>query len=72
MGWFNVQADRSQRQEHKSSFAMRWGVGVATFFTERFGFNLEAGYILPLSGDLGGGDSFDLIPITASFFFVFK
>jgi opacity protein-like surface antigen len=72
MGWYNVQADRSNNQEHKSSFAMRFGVGVATFFTERFGFNLEAGYILPLSGDLAGGDSFQLIPITASFFYCFK
>jgi opacity protein-like surface antigen len=72
MGWFNVQADRSTNQDHKSSFAMRFGLGVATFVTERFGLNLEAGYILPLSGDLGGGESFDLIPITVSFFYCFK
>jgi opacity protein-like surface antigen len=72
MGWVNVQADRSNNKEHKSSFGMRFGLGVQTFFTERFGFNLEAGYILPLTGDLGGGDSFDIIPITASFFYCFK
>jgi opacity protein-like surface antigen len=72
MGWFNVQADRSNNQEHKSSFAMRFGLGLATFFTERLGFNVEAGYILPLSGDLGGGDSFDLVPFTFSFFYCFK
>lgn len=72
MGWVNVQADRSTNQDHKSSFGMRFGIGVQTFFTERFGFNLEAGYILPLTGDLGGGDSFDIIPITASFFYCFK
>jgi opacity protein-like surface antigen len=72
MGWVNVQADRSNNQEHKSSFGMRFGLGLSTFITERLGFNLEAGYILPLTGDLGGGQSFDLIPITASFFYCFK
>src|SRR5688572_7518131 len=61
MGWFNVQADRSGNEEHKSSFAMRFGLGLGTFITSRLGLTVEAGYILPLTGDLGGGHSFDLV-----------
>ena len=52
--------------------AMRFGLGVATYFTERTGFLLEAGYILPLTGDISGDDSFGLIPITASLFLRLK
>jgi opacity protein-like surface antigen len=72
MGWVNVQADRVSVYEHESSFGMRFGLGVAAYLTERIGLALEAAYILPLSGDLGGGNSFDIIPITASIFFRFK
>lgn len=72
MGWVNVQADQVANSLHKSSFGMRFGLGLVTYITERVGFALEAGYILPLSGDLGGGNSFDLIPITGSIFFRFK
>jgi opacity protein-like surface antigen len=71
MGWYNVQADQAINQRHLSSFAMRFGLGVAAFITPRLGFNLEAGYVLPLTGDLGGGDRFDVIPITASLFYRF-
>jgi len=72
MGWFNVQADKTGNNFHKSSFGMRFGLGLAAFITERTGIALEAGYILPLSGTLGGGQSFDLVPITLSVFFRFK
>ena len=72
MGWFNVQADKSNNDLHKSSFAMRFGLGLAAYITERTGVALEAGYILPLSGTLAGGKSFDLVPITLSVFFKFK
>lgn len=72
MGWVNVQADRVSVSTHKSSFGMRFGLGVAAYITERTGVALEAAYILPLTGTLGGGDSFDLVPITLSLFFRFK
>lgn len=72
MGWFNVQADKTNNDLHKSSFAMRFGLGLAAYITERTGVALEAGYILPLTGTLGGGKSFDLVPITLSVFFKFK
>ncbi len=72
MGWYNVQADRVANNLHESSFAMRFGLGLATFITNNFGFTLEAGYILPLSGNLGGGDRFDIIPITGMFFYRFR
>jgi opacity protein-like surface antigen len=71
-GWFNVQADQTGSYSHESSFAMRFGVGVVGFVTQRIGLAVEAAYILPLTGDLGGGESFDLIPITASLFFNFE
>lgn len=71
-GWFNVQADRVGNSVHESSFAMRFGLGLAAYLTQRTGVAIEGGYILPLSGRLGGGDSFDLIPVTASIFFRFK
>ena len=72
IGWVNVQSDRTSVDTHKSSFGMRFGLGVAAYITERTGVALEAGYILPLSGTLGGGQSFDLVPITLSVFFRFK
>lgn len=72
MGWFNVQSDKTNNDVHKSSFAMRFGLGLAAYITERTGVALEAGYILPLSGTLGGAESFDLVPITLSVFFRFK
>lgn len=72
MGWYNVQADRVSVSLHESSFALKFGVGVLAYFTERLGFALEAAYIIPMTGELGGGDRFDLIPITGSFFFRFK
>lgn len=72
MGWYNVQADRVPNTLHESSFAMRFGLGLATFITNNFGFTLEAGYILPLSGELAGGNSFDIIPITGMFFYRFR
>jgi opacity protein-like surface antigen len=71
-GWMNVQADRVSSYSHESAFAMRFGLGVAAYLTDRIGLAVEAAYILPLTGNLGGGDSFDLIPITASVFFRFK
>lgn len=71
-GWLNVQADQVSAYSHESAFAMRFGLGVAAYFTDRLGLAVEAAYILPLTGNLGGGDSFDLIPITASLFFRFK
>jgi opacity protein-like surface antigen len=71
-GWMNVQADRVSSYSHQSSFAMRFGLGVAAYVTERIGVAVEAAYILPLTGTLGGGNSFDIIPITASVFFRFK
>lgn len=72
MGWVNVQADRTSVSVHESSFGMRFGVGVLGYITERTGVSLEAAYIMPLSGSLGGGDRFALIPITASVFFRFS
>lgn len=72
MGWVNVQADKVANHTHKSSFGMRFGLGVAAYLTERTGLALEAGYILPLTGNLGGAKSFDIIPITMSVFFRFK
>ncbi|MFN2426121.1 MAG: porin family protein [Candidatus Binatia bacterium] len=72
MGWVNVQADKVANHTHKSSFGMRFGLGVAAYITERTGVALEAAYILPLTGTLGGGQSFDLVPITLSVFFRFK
>ena len=71
-GWFNVQADRVSAYSHQSSFGMRFGIGLMTYVTDRVGLAVEAAYILPLTGDLGGGDSFGIIPITASVFFRFK
>lgn len=71
-GWFNVQADQVSAYSHQSSFAMKFGVGVAAYLTDRLGVAVEAAYLLPLTGTLGGGDSFDIIPITASVFFRFK
>jgi opacity protein-like surface antigen len=72
MGWYNVQADRTSLSTHESAFAMRFGLGLMAYVTERLGFALEAAYILPMTGTLGGGDRFDLVPITASVFFRFK
>lgn len=72
MGWYNVQADRTSNSTHESAFAMRFGLGLMAYITERVGFALEAAYILPLTGTLAGGDSFELVPITASVFFRFK
>ena len=74
MGWFNVQSDHESGQPnlHKSSFAMRFGLGLLTYISARSGVSLEAGYILPLTGDLAGGESFELIPISLSFFFRFS
>lgn len=72
MGWYNVQADRVANNLHESAFAMRFAVGVLAYITERTGVAIEAAYILPVTGTLGGGDRFDLIPITASVFFRFK
>lgn len=71
-GWFNVQADQVSAYSHQSSFGMRFGLGLAAYLTERIGVQVEAAYLLPLTGSLGGGDSFDIIPITASLFFRFK
>jgi opacity protein-like surface antigen len=71
-GWYNVQADREAVSVHESSFGLRFGIGVLGMITERIGLSLEAAYILPTTGDLGGKHSFDLIPITASFFFRFS
>lgn len=71
-GWFNVQADRVSAYSHQSSFGMRFGLGVMAYVTDRIGVAVEAAYLLPLTGNLGGGDSFDIIPITASVFFRFK
>lgn len=71
-GWFNVQADQVSAYSHRSSFGMRFGLGVMAYVTERIGLAVEAAYILPLTGSLGGSDSFDIIPITASVFFRFK
>lgn len=71
-GWFNVQADRVSANSHQSAFAMRFGLGVMAYVTDNIGVAVEAAYILPLTSRLGGGDSFDIIPITASVFFRFK
>jgi opacity protein-like surface antigen len=72
LGWFNVQADRTSVSIHESSFAARFGLGVAAFITERAGVSFEAGYILPMTSTLGGKDRFDHIPMTLSLFFKFK
>lgn len=72
MGWVNVQADRQSVSIRESAFGMRFGLGVLAYITERTGIALEAAYVLPMSGKLGGSDRFDIIPITASLFFRFK
>ncbi len=72
VGWYNVQADRQSVSVHESSFASRFGLGIAAFITERMGVSFEAGYILPMTGVIGGKDRFDLIPMTLSVFFKFK
>jgi len=72
MGWYNVQADKQAVSIHESSFALRFGLGVAAFITDRLGVAFESGYILPTSGSIAGGNSFDLIPFTLSAFFKFK
>ena len=72
LGWYNVQADRQSVSEHESSFASRFGLGVAAYITERTGVSFEAGYILPMTGVLSGGKSFELVPMTLSVFFKFK
>ncbi|HEY2774562.1 MAG TPA: porin family protein [Candidatus Binatia bacterium] len=71
-GWYNVQADTQRNSLHESSFAMKFGIGLAAYITNRAGVAVEAAYILPLSGTLAGGHSFDVIPLTFSFFFHFK
>ena len=71
MGWVNVQADRQANSIHVSSFGMKFGAGLAFMITERTGVALEAAYILPMSGVIGHGERFDIIPITASVFFRF-
>lgn len=72
LGWVNVRSDRQAVDVSQSAFGMRFALGVAAYLTERTGVALEAAYILPLTGTLGGGDSFDMIPLTASIFFRFK
>jgi opacity protein-like surface antigen len=72
LGWYNVQADRVSVSTHESSFASRFGLGIAAFITERTGVAFEAGYILPMTGVIAGGKRFDLIPMTLSVFFKFK
>ena len=45
--------DRASVSVHESSFAARFGLGVAAYITERTGVAFEAGYILPMTGLLG-------------------
>jgi len=70
-GWSHSQADTVPFSYHSNSFALRFGLGLAFYCTQRLGVSLEAGYLLPVTHNSGSYD-FDVVPLTGSFFYHFN
>jgi len=73
MGWQNGQMERSQLApggtddfDH-DALAFRFGAGLDVYFTDMIGMAAEAGYVLPVTGELSDQD-FEIIPVSLSFF----
>jgi len=68
MGWHNAQMERSRFHDFDhDAFAFRFGLGADVYFTDMVGMAAEAGYVLPVTGELSDQD-FEIIPISVNFF----